>query len=709
MLAGLLLVAAAPLALPTDFGPCPAQFEPFCRHLIQVRAAEGLNRVVHDPQHPKHGTVYGGAPEDANIAWVAAAAYRWEWSRFHQSQALRDEAFFLLDALARIRANGRWDDGGLNAYFGLHSFAWAVLEWLETGAVDPARQAAWKAAVAAAAEDAMVVLSRSLTVGNYANPEFYYLSGLAAAWQVTGQERYREEALRALHRYDDRLWANGAVPYFHESSPEHGYQQMLVKSVALLHDLTADASALEWLQRMADYFPLVMHRSGLVTDGEVPHLKHGLYVPVNPGVPALLAALTGDGRNTFLAEVAAAKRADNVNNQIPAYWGGNPNWYNFHHTTYAVAALRVLAKRRLPPAVEPVARRVLFDAGFRGGRSHWDDFAAAVGTRAMNDSLACASVADPAEPMFPLGAAVSGVFFEVLQGDRSPQARPDIRTRARFGVVEWSPTVTHNAVEGFASTSCLTRLCSPYWNDQPWLPGEKWPLNEVSSWSSIQHWAVWRDHLVGLGALLCHAEGGDARTADRAQVRVVHAPQGRAAQDVAVTEEAWSGEIGSLAIRLQKLGGQGSWRFGDEAAAAPAGGAVVLAREAPWKTGDGVQVACDVHPAASDSQVVCSAVQDGAAALLIEPDGREAWLWVVNLTRHFRGHELALPPGYRAQVWKRSAALPPPAAGQAVGLPLSAAEGAVARITAAQGIDPAAVLGALHPGWGRGEAVPPRP
>ncbi|NUP98831.1 MAG: hypothetical protein HUU35_03130, partial [Armatimonadetes bacterium] len=375
---GLLLLTA----LSTDFGAVPTELVPFLRYVVQLRAADGLNRVVRQEGDAKYGTVYGGAPEDANIAWVAATAYRAEWSRFHRDEALRSEAFFLLDNLARIRADGRWDDGGLNAYFGLHSFAWAVLSWLETGAVDEARQAAWKAAVAAAADDAMLVLGRSLTVGDYANPEFYYLSGLAAAWKVTGVEAYRAEAARALHRYDDRLWPGGGVPYFHESSPEHGYQQMVVKSVALYYDLTADPAALDWLRGLAGYFPMVQHRSGLVTNAEVPHLKHHIYAPINPAAPAMIAILTGDGANRQAAEVATLKRADNVANRLPAWLGGNPNWYNYHHATYAAAALRFLERHALPAAVAPAPRRILFDPGYRGPRSHWDDFVAAVAAAA---------------------------------------------------------------------------------------------------------------------------------------------------------------------------------------------------------------------------------------------------------------------------------------------------------------------------------------
>jgi len=707
MILALLLTATA--ALPTDFGPCPPELVPFLQYTVQRRAAEGLNRVIHTAGDPKYGTVYGGRPEDANIAWVAAAAYRYDWSRFHHDPALRDEALFLLDNLARSRANGRWDDGGLDAYFGLHSFAWAVLSWLDNGVVDAARQQVWSNAVAAAADDAMAVLSTSFTAGDYANPEFYYLSGLAAAWKITGRQAYLDEAARALHRYDDRLWPGGGVPYFHESSPEHGYQQMVVKSVALYYDVTEDPDALAWLRTMCGYFPRVVHPSGLVTDAEVPHLKHSIYSPINPATPAMLAMLCADGRNRAVADVAAVKRADNVNETLPAFLEQNPNWYNFHHTTYAAAALRLMERHALPEPVAGPSRWAGLEPDFRGVRSHWDNFTAAVGTRAMNDSLAGCYLADPAVPMLPLAAGVQGVFAEVLAGNRGPDANAGDRVRAQYRTVEVSPAVQLNAVDGFASVSCLTRLCAPYWNDFPWIPGERWRLNEVSDWTSLQHWAVWRDHLVGLIALRSHADGGNPATDDVAQLRFAFVPQSVELRCDSLSPTVWRGGVGALSLRVVTLAEQGGFLFGDSAEAPPATKyGLVLARSAPWRTGDFVYAAIDLSPADSDGSVAFMALNEGGAAVMLEPSQRVAWVWVANLARHWRHHRLSLPEGATATVYRRHAPMPPTAAGQPLTIAVQAAESAVVRIESPRPLASDELLQRLESSWGRGEARPAR-
>jgi hypothetical protein len=345
----------------------PSDLVPFLRYVIQNRAEHGLKSVVTDKANPKYGTVYGGAAEDANIAWIAAAAYKYDWSRFHRDQALRDKAIALLDALARIHADGRWDDGGHGADFGLHSFAWAVLSWIETGEPDEDRRQLWRKAVAAAADDALFLNHRDLLVADYANPDFYHLAGLAAAWKVTGNDRYREEAGAMLRRYEDSLFDGGGVAYFLKNSPEHGYQQMVVKGTVLYWDLTGDPHALEWLNRLAPYFPNVQHRSGLLTDAEHPHLKHHLYHPLNPAAPAMLASALGDGTNRWAADIATKMRADNVANRMPSFFKKNPNWYNYHHTTYAVVALRIMERHPLPEPVPMPERRLFVDKSLSKG------------------------------------------------------------------------------------------------------------------------------------------------------------------------------------------------------------------------------------------------------------------------------------------------------------------------------------------------------
>jgi hypothetical protein len=662
---------------------------------------------LHGTRKVALGTIYGGTNEDLNVAWVAAAAYRYPWSRFYHNAPLRSRAFALLDGVVRSRPGGVWDDGGLDGFFGPHSLAWATLEWIETGDVDPARAAAWRQAVAQAADQGLLCLHYgpyrpSALTGQSANPEMYLLSGLAAAWKLTGQQRYRDEAAKALRRYDAWLFDGGGVAYFVRSSPQHGYQHMAVKSVALYWDLTGDPYAMEFLQRLAPYFPNVQHRSGLLTDAEMPQLKHYLYNFVNPAVPAILACLLQDGANRQAADVAAPLQADNVDNVRPSFLsqGQSYAWYNYNATTFAAAALRLLQRHPLPKAVAPPPRRVFLDRSFQGVRSHWDNFTAAVGTRQMNDSLSGAYLADPAEPMFPLGAAVDGVYFEVCQG-RQRAERPGLRPwKSEYRCVEWSPTVEYGSAPGLASVSCLTRLCAAYWGDMPAQPGDEHPAAGVSDWVSIQHWAVWRDHLIGLGALRCDADGGSAADGDTARARWRLAPEGRKLRIDEQSESACRFQYGGLLVDLERLDQRGGFAFAmeDSGQLPQAARTPVLARAAPWSRRDFLHAATIIRPAAARGSVHVKAAGNGAAAVLLEPEGRKALVWVANLERHFQQFLLDVPPGATVTTFKHGLEMPGVPPGEPANLGLLGAESGVWLLESKASIDPAALLEGLRVG-----------
>jgi len=687
------LLAAEDLPkLPTDFGTCPRTLPEFLHYIVPRRAAEGLNSIylgqtIPNEKRKTYGTIYGGAVEDANVAWTAAAAYRYPWSRFHKHDLLRTRAFLLLDTLTHIRADGKWDDGGLDAYFGVHSLAWAVLSWLDTGAVDEPRANRWRAAVARAADDGLVCLHYgpyrpSALTGQYANPEMYFLSGLAAAWKLTGTPRYREEAANALRRYDEWLFSGGGMAYFLSSSPQHGYQQMIVKSVALYWDLTQDPLAMDFLKRLAPYFPNVQHPSGLLTDAEQPQLKHSFFNTVNPAVPAMLACALNDGANRTAAEVATVLMADNVDGRAPSFSKKGYPWYNYQAATFAASALRLLEKHPLPaPAPQPL-RHVFMDPSFRGVRSHWDNFTAATTTRQMSDSLAGAYLADPSEPLMPLDAAIDGVYFEVRQGPKPTE----------FRCVDWTPTVTLAACDGFQSISCLSQLNAAYWGDM---------TDQISTWSTIQHWAVWRDCLIGFGALRSHAIGGEAR--DTARVRWRVSPQGRKLEVLRQTDAAMHFRYGGLQTELTCLEQKGGFRFtAEEITEAPrAGWTPLISRPAPWLSGDYLHVATVVRPSNSDGRVMVKAMKNGAAAVAIEPDGRKAFVWAVNLHRQLQQYLFDLPGGVTARAYKRDLVMPaiPPAEPASAGL--VGGESAIWALSSESRIDPDPILASLRAGKGR--------
>jgi hypothetical protein len=337
----------------------------------------------------------------------------------------------------------------------------------------------------------------------------------------------------------------------------------------------------------------------------------------------------------------------------------------------------------------------------------------------MNDSLAGAYLCDPREPLAPLGAAVDGVYLEVLQNFRPAENNRPAGYRDRYACVEWDPTVTFTetpggtgvspvsgrAPGGFAAVSCLTRLCAGYWGDMPYLAGEDGgsEVGEVAGWTGLQHWAVWRDCLIGLVELRCHADGGAAAGQDMARLRWRLSPQGRKLVPGERTETAWSFNYGELEVRLERLKEQGGFHFGEgkDEPAPRAAWYPTLERSGPWKSGDYVQVATVIHPAGSAGAVQVKALTHGAAAAMVEPGGRKAYVWVVNLSRHFQQQLMAVPAGATVRTYKRNVELPPVPPGKPAAAGLLGGEAAVWVVEAPTALTAGELLAAVSSGQGR--------
>jgi len=205
--------------------------------------------------------------------------------------------------------------------------------------------------------------------------------------------------------------------------------------------------------------------------------------------------------------------------------------------------------------------------------------------------------------------------------------------------------------------------------------------------------------------LRCHGDGGDPATEDVARVVWRLAPEGRERQELRRDESAWQLRYGSLDVELTRLAEKGGFVFEEAQPNASPG----LMRVAPWATGDFVHVATDIHPQGSDGTVHFKPLREGAAALLLEPGNRKACLWVASLVRHWRQHELKVPPGATVKLFKRDVAMPPVPPKSEAYCSLHGGESAVWVIDSPDPLDPAALLDGLRSGWGRGESRPKRP
>jgi hypothetical protein len=156
-------------------------------------------------------------------------------------------------------------------------------------------------------------------------------------------------------------------------------------------------------------------------------------------------------------------------------------------------------------------------------------------------------------------------------------------------------------------------------------------------------------------------------------------------------------------VDIARLEEKGGFTFnGIKADAAPrAEWSPVLVRPAPWKTGDFVHVATAAYPVGAEGGVHFRALHEGAAALLMEPDGRKAYVWIANLTRHYRQYMMDVPAGAKVRTYKRDVEMPPVPPGEPANAGLSGAESAVWVLESGQPLDAKALLNGLRAGKGR--------
>jgi hypothetical protein len=203
--------------------------------------------------------------------------------------------------------------------------------------------------------------------------------------------------------------------------------------------------------------------------------------------------------------------------------------------------------------------------------------------------------------------------------------------------------------------------------------------------------------------LRCHAQGGDAKTEDVARVRWRLFPHERKLELLEQTDKTCRFRYGGLQVDLVCLEQRGGFAMkpqeigkGPWAAWTP-----LLARSAPWSQGDFVHVATIVRPTGASGSVHLKALPNGAAAVLVEPDGRKALVWVVNLHRHWQQYQLDLPAGVTVHTYKRDVEMPPVPPGEPANTGLIGGESALWIIESDRQLNPEILLSGLRADDGR--------
>lgn len=683
-----------PMQIPERAGDVPTDPVEFYRWVVTERARAALKRI----EDSEDGLIYGAAAEDANVAWLMATAYNGEgWSTFYRDPQLLEGALRIMNAMTDIRLVEPWEQGqGHGPRFGLHAYANAVSFWKETGAVPSESMERWIACVRKMADFAIRYDARALWVGEYANPEFYTLSGLAAAWELTGEDRYRREAARTLRRYEVQTFPDGGVSYLGLMNAQTGYQSMVVKSVARYYELTQDPYAKELLDRYARYYHLIWLPAGIHSPSEQPWLKHYITEYVNPAVPDMLASFTGDGRCATVARVQAFRTAEQVAGLFPSFREENPYaWYNFHATTYACLALRY--HRPVQPQPLP-ARWTGMDENLRGIRARWDDWMAFATSRRASMTLAGCLIADTREPFYPLDSGL--LFFLVDFAETAVPEQEAFRLRENHFILnDWEPVHSRTAHGDGAVINVFSALSCPYWGVFPQSSAENKGRNP-GAWEYSQAWITWKNSLFGMIRMAALRDSEGAEGEGFARMRPVFFPQNRDLNLVS-REPGVQGSYGRLGFAMAPFDPTEDWQFAemDNRTSPPflSGGTYGYAQPVSpvlektggtWRRGDTAAAWTAYwdtgHPAldVSDPRAFqARLLNDRAGILVIRSGETNAVVFAANLNR--RWVQLQLDPddhGWKVELHLNNNELPTEP-GEAVRWSLAAFHTSILRVT----------------------------
>lgn len=700
-----------PMEIPDVVGEVPTGPVEFYRWVIVDRARSCLRRI----RKSEDGLIYGASPEDANMAWVMAAAYDGEgWSDLYRDQELLDGGLRIMDAVTDVRLKEPWEKGkGHGPRFGLHAYANAVSFWKETGAVPEATMDRWIECVRRSAEFAIRYDARSLWVGQYANPEFYTLAGLAAAWELTGVERYRREARRTLRRYESQTFPAGGVAYMTRMNAQTNYQDMVVKSVARYHEITGDPYAEELLKRYARYYRLIALPAGIHSPSEQPWLKHNIIESINPAVPDMLASLTGDGRCETIGRAQAFRRAEQIARRWPSFRDGEGHfaWYNYHHTTFAVLALRY--HRDVEP--EPLeSRRVGKDENLRGIRARWDGWMASVTSRRASMTLAGCLISDPSEPFFPLESGL--LFFLTEYAEGEVERYDSFRLPSNHFILSgYTPLHSRSVLGDGAILNVFSPLSSPYWGTFPESSAEHGRRNP-GAWEYCQAWITWRNGLIGMVRMAARRKSEEAGFV---RMRPVFYPRNRELR-FEVTGDRVEGACGRLGFAMSPLGTTEGWEFGrienrEEAPYFKGGSYYYIQPVSPvyektggtWKRGDSAALWTaywdreDPAVEVSDpAEFQAKFLADRAGAVIVREGERSVMAFAANLQRRWVQLQVDPAEGWEVELVHDGNELPT-FPGEPVRWSLSAFHTSVLRIRGAGPVTAAEVSDRLRVTGGR--------
>ncbi len=195
---------------------------------------------------------------------------------------------------------------------------WYTLPFLESllllrnaNAVPLEQQSAWAASLLPFIEDEFREYGQARKRGwasaaakNYPNADAQYLAAMYAAYQLYGDERFKESAREFVAAMESQLRPPGAWLYYMGSTPIPLYHGFEIMFLGRYYQMSGDERAADMIRQTKDYYPYTYVPENTVEYSSSPWWKQMWNPTGGPyHAPEMVAWLAGDGRNRWFADL----------------------------------------------------------------------------------------------------------------------------------------------------------------------------------------------------------------------------------------------------------------------------------------------------------------------------------------------------------------------------------------------------------------------
>ena len=145
----------------------------------------------------------------------------------------------------------------------------------------------------------------------YPNMDAFYMLAMLHGSQLLHEKLFADEYERVFKNLEACQYPDGGWPYFKTTNESVWYHEMVVASIARVYLMNQSPAALRMVQKSIPYYKLSVGPIGIseyVTD---PFWKHN-WADFSARGPSIVAGVTGDGNNKWLADRARSGGTDVV-------------------------------------------------------------------------------------------------------------------------------------------------------------------------------------------------------------------------------------------------------------------------------------------------------------------------------------------------------------------------------------------------------------